>query len=212
MTPTLPNDHSEIQYPWHVAGRPRTRSDADVFAATYRVVGRDGPARLTLAAVAAEVGLAPSTLAERFGSKRGLLLAAARAGVGGVEAAFARARARQAAPLAALHAALAALSRPVRSRAALAHHLAFLQLDVADPQLRRAAERHAAALRAEVRGLLADAVAAGELAADVDRDRLARAVHVAYNGAMVTWAIAGRGSLAAALDEDIAAVLGPWRS
>src|SRR5919108_6544573 len=75
-------------YPARVAGRPRTRSDADVFAATYRVVGRDGPARLTLAGVAAEVGLAPSTLAERFGSKRGLLLAAARAGVGGVEAAF----------------------------------------------------------------------------------------------------------------------------
>jgi AcrR family transcriptional regulator len=194
-----------------MAGRPRTRSDADVFAATFRAVGRHGPARLTLAGVAAEAGLAPSTLAERFGSKRGLLLAAARAGVGDVEATFARARARHAWPLGALRAALAALSRPVRSRAALAHHLAFLQLDVADPQLRRVAERHAAALRAAIRALLADAVAAGDLVADADPDRLARTVHVAYNGALVTWAIAGRGPLAAALDEDVGAVLAPWR-
>jgi hypothetical protein len=58
-----------------------------------------------------------------------------------------------------------------------------------------------AALRAEVRALLADA----------DPDRLARAVHVAYNGALVTCAIAGRGPLAAALDEDLAAVVAPWR-
>jgi hypothetical protein len=36
-------------------------------------------------------------------------------------------------------------------------------------------------------------------------------VHVVYSGVMVEWAIAGRGRLATALDEDLAAVLAPWR-
>src|SRR5579885_3160850 len=71
MSGTLPNRNS-------VMARPRTRTDAEVLAAALRAVAAHGVARLTLADVAREAGLAPSTLAERFGSKRALLLAAAR--------------------------------------------------------------------------------------------------------------------------------------
>ena len=60
--------------------RPRTVSDQAILAATARVIGDLGPAKLTLARVASEVGLAPATLVQRFGSKRGLLLALAESG------------------------------------------------------------------------------------------------------------------------------------
>ena len=60
--------------------RHRTLPDEQVIAAAARVIGRLGPARLTLADVAREAGLAPATLLQRFGSKRGLLLEVARAG------------------------------------------------------------------------------------------------------------------------------------
>ena len=62
------------------AGRPRGIDDAAILRATVDVIGRVGPVGLTLAAVAAEVGLVPGTLVQRFGSKRGLLLALAEAG------------------------------------------------------------------------------------------------------------------------------------
>src|SRR4051812_50167471 len=77
MPCTLPNDDS-------VMARPRTRSDPEVLSAALRAVAAHGVARLTLADVAQEAGLAPSTLAERFGSKRALLLAAARHAAGEV--------------------------------------------------------------------------------------------------------------------------------
>ncbi|MEV4195286.1 helix-turn-helix domain-containing protein, partial [Streptomyces toxytricini] len=54
--------------------RPRGVEDAVILRAAVDVIGRSGPGGLTLAAVAREVGLVPGTLAQRFGSKRGLLL------------------------------------------------------------------------------------------------------------------------------------------
>src|SRR3954447_10278393 len=77
MPCTLPNGDS-------VMARPRTRTDAEVLAAALRAVARHVVARLTLADIAREAGLAPSTLAERFGSKRALLLAAAQHAAGEV--------------------------------------------------------------------------------------------------------------------------------
>ena len=55
--------------------RPRTIDDDAVLDAADRIVERGGPAAVTFASVAAEVGLAPATLVQRFGTKRGLLLA-----------------------------------------------------------------------------------------------------------------------------------------
>jgi AcrR family transcriptional regulator len=160
--------------------RPRTKSDDEVLAATLRAVGEHGVAKLTLADVAREAGLAPSTLAERYGSKRALLLAAARSGSRGVE------KISAATPLEFL----VALAAPVADRRAFAHHLAFLELDVADPEFRAVAAEHVAAVQRRLRDL-------GLSAAE------ARALYVAYNGALVLWALSGEGSLEDALRADL---------
>jgi AcrR family transcriptional regulator len=185
------------------AGRPRTRTDEEIVAAVHRAVGAHGVARLTLAGIAAEAGLAPSSLLARFGSKRALLLAAARQAAAGVEARIAGA---------VLGDGLLALAGPVSDRRELAHHLGLLELDVADDEFRAAAAAHAAAVQRGLRAAVLAAVAAGDLRADADPDRLARALHVAYNGALVLWALAGTGELAPALAEDLEAVLAPWRT
>src|SRR5215471_15001843 len=91
--------------------RPRTASDAEILQATGRAIARLGPARLTLAAVAQEVGLAPATLVQRFGSKRGLLLALAAEAVAGVEVCFAGVRKAHPSPLDALLAAATEMTR-----------------------------------------------------------------------------------------------------
>jgi AcrR family transcriptional regulator len=166
--------------------RPRTRSDAEVLAAALRAVAEHGVARLTLADVAREAGLAPSTLAERFGSKRALLLAAAR-----------HAAARVQLGEGDVVDALVGLAAGVGDRRAFAHQLALLELDVADPEFGAAAAAHAARVQEQLAARLGDAA-------------LARALHVAYNGSLVLWALSGTGELEAALRADLEAVLTAW--
>jgi AcrR family transcriptional regulator len=185
-------------YTCKTMGRPRTVSEDLVLDATAEAIGREGPGRLTLASVAATCGLSPATLVQRYGSKRGLLLALAARAPAGVPAVFARARRRTRSHLGALHAALADLAA-MPDRATLANHLAFLQMDLADPEFGAFAAEHARAVQQEIRVLIDDAKGAGELRRDSDPASLAEAVQTAYNGALILWAIEGRGSLRARL-------------
>lgn len=61
--------------------RPRTVSDEAILDAVLALAHRVGPAEVTLAAAADEVGLSAATLVQRFGTKRDLLLAADKRGV-----------------------------------------------------------------------------------------------------------------------------------
>ena len=187
--------------------RPRLISDADVLAGAARVVGRLGPARLTLAAVGAECGLSASTVVQRFGSKHGLLLALSAHGRDDVAAVFAATRASERSPRAAIVAALCSLCSSITTREQLANHLAFLQLDLVDPDLQRLALDHARAVERELVALVADAVAAGELPA-LEPAATAHALHVTYNGSLLTWAIDPRGPLEQRLRADLEATLG----
>jgi AcrR family transcriptional regulator len=56
--------------------RKRTVSDEAILDAALTVAETRGPAALTFQALSAEVGLAPATLVQRFGTKAGLLQAA----------------------------------------------------------------------------------------------------------------------------------------
>jgi AcrR family transcriptional regulator len=195
-----------------VAGRPRTRSDDEIFDAVLRAAANAGARGVTLADIAAEARLAPSTLVERFGSKRALLLAAGRTAADGVAAAFARTAPGEGSHLGALADALVLLSNGVRTRPALAHHLGALQLDIADRDFRGLARKHASALQTQLGRVLAGARAAGELVQRADPERLARTIKISYNGAIISWGISGRGPLEAALRDELDAVLAPWRA
>ncbi len=193
-----------------MAGRPRTISDADILRATGRAISRVGAVRLTLADVAAEAGLAAPTLVQRFGSKRGLLLAFARQGPGAARDHFAAVRRRQPSPLGALLTALSEMAGPVGSPEALANHLTVLHLDLTDPEFHALAVEHAAAVRQELAALLEAAVEAGELLAG-DTGRLAEALQVAYNGALVTWAVDRQGRLETRIRGQATLLLAPYR-
>ncbi|GAA2593022.1 TetR/AcrR family transcriptional regulator [Actinomadura fulvescens] len=192
--------------------RPRTTSDEAILGATARALGRLGPGRLTLNAVAAEAGLSPATLVQRFGSKRGLLLAFAQRAAQGARRPFEQARGDHASPLDALHAALAALAAGVATPERLADSLGFLQLDLTDPEFRAHAQTHARVMREEISALLSDAVTAGELAAATVPARLARSVQAAYNGTLIVWALDGDGPLPAALRAALDDLLAPHRT
>jgi len=186
-------------------GRPRTASDGQVLAGTARAIARLGPARLTLAAVGREVGLAPATLVQRFGSKRGLLLALVRHSTLTAADGFADTGTDGGQPLRALVDALAAKTEALTPEA-LSNHMAFLQLDLADPEFRQLAGEHARAVRDQIRASLDAAVDAGQLPRQ-DTGRLARSVQVAYNGALLTWALEPDGPVEERVRQEIEIVL-----
>ena len=194
-----------------MSARPRRQGDADIVAGTARVLSRTGPARLTLAAVAAEVGLAPATLIQRFGSKRGLLLAFAEQATASVAREFEAAGMARQSPLDTLFDVLVGMTRDVSTPEALANNLAFLEMDLADPDFHRHAHRHARAMRVGIQALLDAAVEQGELI-PCDTARLARAVQVTYNGALVTWAIEREGTIAQWLRDDLDLLLQTFRT
>jgi AcrR family transcriptional regulator len=160
--------------------------------------------------VAAEAGLAAPTLVQRFGSKRGLLLAFARQGPQAARAHFAAVRHRQPSPLRALLAALSSMAGRVDSPQALADHLTILHLDLTDPEFHALALEHALTVRGELQALLDAAVQAGELR-PCDTGRLATALQVAYNGALVTWAIHRQGRLNTWIRGQVELLLEPYR-
>ena len=190
--------------------RPKTVDDATVLDAAVRVVDRAGPGGLTLGSVAREVGLAPATLLQRFESKRGLLLAIARRATEDAGASLREAARRHRSPVRALVAGLVDLSSGVASPEAMANQLAFLQIDLSDPEFHELTLAHTTAVREEIRVLLEAAVAAGELTTD-DPLRLAQAVQTTYNGALITWAIYRKGALAAWLRRELETLLAPHR-
>jgi AcrR family transcriptional regulator len=189
--------------------RPRSTSDADLLMAAARVVSRIGPSRLTLADVAGEAGVSPATLVQRFGSKRGLLLALVRLAPDTVAEEFAKLRAAHPSPLAALRATADCVAGMAATPGELANHLAFLVMDLTDPDFHRPALEHARAFVAELKALLDDAVAGGELKR-CETAGLARLVQELINGALVTWAIFREGTAQQWVRLDLEALLAPY--
>ncbi|HEX6911848.1 MAG TPA: helix-turn-helix domain-containing protein [Longimicrobium sp.] len=190
--------------------RPRKASDAEVMAATHRVMQQVGPAQVTLGRIAAEAGVTAGALVQRFGSKRGLMLALMAEFAGSAPAFFAQLRAAHPSPLAALRAYADCQAQMAESPATLAHHLAYLQIDLTDPAFHAHLSAQARDSRGELRRLVADAVAAGELIPQTDVDGLTRAVQSVLTGSLFVWATLREGTAAAWVRADLDAVLAPY--
>ncbi|TYK47759.1 TetR/AcrR family transcriptional regulator [Actinomadura decatromicini] len=189
-----------------MAGRPRLVGDTAILRAAVEVIGRVGPARLTLAAVAEEAGVVPGTLVQRFGSKRGLLLALADRSVRETQTSR---QDREGTALAALRAFAVESMSEMATPERYANHLAFLCLDLTDPEFH---ERALAVHRANgrlIEGLLGEAADAGELRPGTDAKALAGTVQAVLAGAGLTWALDREGTLAERLGRELDAALSP---
>ncbi|HEV3121768.1 MAG TPA: TetR/AcrR family transcriptional regulator [Isosphaeraceae bacterium] len=187
--------------------RPRKASDEEIFAAAHRIMQRLGPAQWTLADIAAEAGLTAGALVQRFGSKRDLLVTLTEQVVRATPQMMAQLRAGHASPLDALRAYAECIAQMGESPGVLAHHLAYLQLDLTDPDLHKQVRAQAKATRAAIREWLEEAVALGELEPSVDTVGLARAVEVTLSGSLMTWAFYQDGPAARWVLDDLEAVL-----
>jgi AcrR family transcriptional regulator len=191
--------------------RPRTIDDSAILQAAARVISRLGPSTFTLADVATAVRLSPATLVQRFGSKRGLMLALAQTGVDGIDACFSAVRAAHAGPLEALRAAATEMTRHVDTPEEMANHLAFLQIDLRDPEFYRLMLENSTRILAGYKALLDEAIAAGELVR-CDTRRLARAVGAMAGGSLILWAVMRDGTAEAFVRKDLETLLAPYQA
>jgi AcrR family transcriptional regulator len=185
-------------------------SDGDVFAATYRTMVRLGPGELTLAEIAAEAGVTAGALVQRFGSKRELLLALSAGAASSAGDLIRGIRATARSPLAAIRAYVDCMAQLAASPAALARNLAYLQIDLADPDFRKHLLVQSRATRRGLEELLEEARAKGEIVRGTDVVRLARSVETTLSGTMLTWAVYRDGTAKQWMRDDLEAVLAPY--
>jgi AcrR family transcriptional regulator len=191
--------------------RPRETSDAEILAAAARVMQRRSPVELTLADVAKEAGVVPATIIQRFGTKRELLLANCKAWTADVAGQFAVAHAKYGSPLKTLIELSVECSGFAATPESMANHLAYLQIDLTDPEFHTILLTQYATTRDETRKLQDDAVTARELK-PCDTADLARLVQQVNGGAMLDWAVYRKGPLAAWIRRSLEVLLAPYRS
>jgi AcrR family transcriptional regulator len=192
--------------------RPRKVTDDELFAATHAAMTKLGPGELTLAAIAKEAGVTAAVLVQRFGSKRALLLALAERFSGGAGEMMTALAGRHRSPLAALRDYAECMAGMAESPAALARNLAYLQIDLTDPDFRVHLVKGSRATREGLRRLIQSAVDAGELDAGVNAARLARTIESLLGGSLLSWAFYQEGSAARWVRGDLDAVLAPHLS
>ncbi|MBW4715540.1 TetR/AcrR family transcriptional regulator [Saccharothrix obliqua] len=185
--------------------RPKSITDERLLAAAAAVIGRRGPG-FTVAEVAAEAGASVGTVAQRFGSKNGLLQALTRQETTHIEHRM-RAAAEGLEPFAGLRAALltwfADLTDPVEA----GNHLAQLGVDLIDPDLRALlADLHEATGR-----VVLDLVRRAPLPRAPGPERAARVLTSLLFGVSMDWSVRPRGELADRLAQDVDAVLDAWK-
>ena len=168
--------------------RPRSITDERLLGALGTVIGTRGPG-FTLADVAAEAGVSVGTVAQRFGSKHGLLKALSQ-----WTAQQVRDQVRAAPDV---RSAVLAVYRDLDDPATAANNLGQLATDLADPELRALLGRFHAILEAELAVLASP--------------RLARILSALASGTALAWSVAPRGSLLDRLAEDVDAVLEGWQ-
>lgn len=192
--------------------RPRSVDDEVVLDAVRVVLAQVGPAGLTLAAVGKVAGLAPATLVQRFGSKRGLLLASAERSADMVRRAYAEAEEALSSPLAAFYAAATNSVAHITTAEEIGNGMGFVQLDLSDPDFRPLAQAHSQAIVDGGARLLRAAVAAGELRPDTDITRVGRVAFAMFHGAPIAWGLLGEGSLPTYISDQFDQLLAPYRT
>ena len=160
------------------------------------VILRTGPAEFTLAAVAAEVGIAPSTLLQRFGDKRRLILAALAQDNGDFAAAIAAAP--KACERASVIGLFALLTPDLRDPDTLGIGLLWLREDFRDPGLNALARERFRMLREAVAERLPPLRVPPEVAAQL--------IEAQWQGAFNQWGFFREGRL----PDFVAASLEAW--
>ena len=181
--------------------------DSAVFDAVVRVMLHTEADGLTLSAIAAEAGLTAGALVQRFGSKRGLMLAHARHAASTSDIGLKTPRPRRGSALHAIRRTVDPFAQLAASPEAALRNLSYLQRDLADPDLYANLLEMNRKARKWYQQLVSDAIAARELRADTNAAELSRMIEVTLIGSFLSWTIYREGSAAKWIRKNLDALL-----
>jgi AcrR family transcriptional regulator len=185
--------------------RPREITDERLLDAAAVSISRLGPG-FTLADVAAEARVAVGTVAQRFGSKHGLLVAMTKGAIDGMRDGIRASVEGIDAVQAPVHALVRAYA-PLDDSVTAANNLAQLAGDLADEELRGLMAEFYAVMEAEVTPLVEQAGLPGAPPAPV----AARILTAIADGTALHWSARPQGGLCERLRGDLTAVIAGWR-
>ena len=187
------NDHSFILFA--TMPRKRTIPDSDVLDAALDIVRAAGPDALSFGTLAARVGLAGSTIVQRFGTRAGLLRAALLRAWDLLDEETGRAIAAAGPGSHGVVEMLVRLSGQYDARD-FADQLLILREDVRDPVLRARGEAWIATLVGAIENRLR---ATTDAKAGADADGLGGLVVAVWQGTLTVWSFRPHGPVAAAV-------------
>jgi AcrR family transcriptional regulator len=165
--------------------RPKTISDDEILDRALPLMTSNGPGGFTLAELGGELGMAPATLLQRFGSKKAL-----------IERVLERDNERFVEWLGDLPESAGAetvikiyvdSTKLFGDSSSLADHLLWLREDIVDPVMNKLARKRFALFRAEIVRRLPPLPISG--------DRAAQLLDAQFHGAVVQYALEPRGRL-----------------
>jgi AcrR family transcriptional regulator len=194
-------------------GRPRVFSDEAIFNATAHTLARLGYGRLTLDAIAGELGCTRQALVRRFGSKHGLVRAYLEWVIKNASERYRAIRREHQSPLQALRArfVLPAPESPeqIADPSGQANVLSFFIGTRDDPEFRELLGKLDAVYHREVAGLLAEAQQQGEIR-EGNTAELAHVLIAVTTGEIVLWAANPSGNVLERIARVFDAVVAPY--
>jgi TetR/AcrR family macrolide resistance operon transcriptional repressor len=194
-------------------GRPRVFSDDAIFSATERTLSREGYGRLTLDAIARDIGCTRQALVRRFGSKHSLVRAYLDWSIAQTAKRYQEVRAANPSPLVALRARFLwpAEQRPreIGDPTSQANILSFFIGARDDPEFRERLATINQVYEDEIATFLACAIEKGELR-EADPRELSHTLIAITTGEVVLWAANPEGDVIQRIGRVFDAVIAPY--
>lgn len=191
--------------------RPVKVTDSDVFEVVFSIILEEGMERLTFDNVATKVGLVRTAIANRFGNKHALLVAADTYYLAQSSNLLEQTTATESTAINAIIDGLCAEMRFATSPKAYSNSLSLLSLSITTPELYQNYRRAYIAQRSSIASLLERAKEEGALQYDIDSKQLAQQLQIAQQGAAHTWMVLQEGSVDDYIKRAILATLEPYR-
>lgn len=175
--------------------RKKKTEDAVILKMILEVLVKKGASTFSLMDLSIKTGLAPATLLQRFGSKEAILHKAIELANQELKDDFASRPIENKSPIKEIVDIYLELSIPFSSPVDVANGLDILKLDITETKLNTLTRKYFDIRRNKIESLIMLAQKKGEISTDTDVKDMAWNLECLWQGAIMLWALTGKGQI-----------------